>query len=82
MLKRSARVGFGFLLLLVGLIGWLLPVSPGWPFVIPGLLILSKEFHWARRLLGWLRSHFPKQAARSASPAKGAQEPVGKKPGF
>ena len=82
MLKRSVRIGFGFLLLLGGLIGWLLPVIPGWALVIPGLLLLSKEFHWARRLLAWLRSHFPKQAARNPSQTKSVDEPVGKKPGF
>jgi uncharacterized membrane protein YbaN (DUF454 family) len=75
MLRRSLRISFGFLLLAGGLIGWLLPVIPGWLLVIPGLLLLSREFHWARKLLAWLRSHFPKQAA-----AKG--EAVGKTGSF
>lgn len=46
-----------------GVAGWLLPVVPGWALFIPGLILLSREFHWARRLLGWFRSHIPKRSA-------------------
>jgi uncharacterized protein YceH (UPF0502 family) len=45
----------GGLLLLVGLLGWFLPLMPGWPFVIAGLAILAGEFVWARRLLDQAR---------------------------
>ena len=63
MLIRTLRVAFGFLLLAGGLIGWILPLIPGWALVIPGLLILGREFHWARRLLAWLRSFMPKNVS-------------------
>lgn len=82
LLKRSLRIGFGFVLLAGGLIGWLLPVIPGWLMVIPGLLLLSKEFHWARRLLAWLRSHFPKQAAKAGADGVPSNDPVGKTNAF
>lgn len=52
---RIARIFGGSALLAVGLIGWILPVIPGWPFVIPGLILLGEEFHWARRTLAWLK---------------------------
>jgi uncharacterized membrane protein YbaN (DUF454 family) len=82
MLRKSLRIGFGFLLLAGGLIGWLLPVIPGWAMVIPGLLILSREFHWARKLLAWLRSHFPKQAAATARNGDSSGDSVGKTASF
>ena len=62
-LKRLLRIIGGMLLLIGGLIGWILPVVPGWPLVIPGLMLLSHEFHWARRLLTWLKSKMPKQSS-------------------
>jgi len=46
-----------------GMAGWLLPIIPGWALFIPGLILLSREFHWARRLLEWFRSHFRKKSA-------------------
>lgn len=42
------------MLLLVGLVGLLLPILPGWLLLIPGLLLLASHFHWARRLLWFL----------------------------
>ncbi|MCH8269284.1 MAG: PGPGW domain-containing protein [Acidobacteria bacterium] len=52
----------GFLVL--GLLGWLLPIIPGWAFIIPGLMLLSREFHWAKRTLQWLKRRFPQKTAR------------------
>ena len=82
MLKRSLRISFGFLLLAGGLVGWLLPVIPGWLMVIPGLILLSKEFHWARRSLTWLRNRLPKQAAKVDADGSPSNEPVGKTSAF
>ena len=44
----------GTLVAIIGLILVPLP-GPGWLIVFIGLTILGTEFHWARRLLGWLR---------------------------
>jgi uncharacterized membrane protein YbaN (DUF454 family) len=41
----------GWILLLVGVLGLLLPLLPGIPLVIAGLVILSREYDWARRVL-------------------------------
>ena len=49
--RRFIMILVGFTLLLLGVIGWALPVMPGWLFVLPGLAILAAEFVWARRLL-------------------------------
>ena len=66
-LKRWLKIISGMAMLIVGVIGWLLPVIPGWAFFIPGLVLLSHEFHWARRLLGWLKSKFPRQTANQSN---------------
>lgn len=59
-MQESARRSFivkvgltavGAALVVVGLIGIILPVMPGFLFLIPGLAILAGEYHWARRLL-------------------------------
>ncbi|MCW2289589.1 TIGR02611 family protein [Leucobacter luti] len=44
----------GLLVVVIGLILVPLP-GPGWLIVFIGLTILGTEYHWARRLLGWLR---------------------------
>ncbi|MBI4443361.1 MAG: PGPGW domain-containing protein [Acidobacteria bacterium] len=62
MLKRGLRIGAGMVMLLIGLVGWALPLFPGWLFVIPGLVLLAREFHWARRLLAWLKARIPKRS--------------------
>lgn len=46
---------FGVLIVAVGLILVPLP-GPGWLIVFIGLTLLGSEYHWARRLLGWLRA--------------------------
>lgn len=45
----------GILIVVVGLILVPLP-GPGWLIVFIGLTLLGSEYHWARRLLGWLRA--------------------------
>ena len=54
----------GGILLLVGLLGWFLPLMPGWPFVIAGLAILAGEFVWARRLLDRAREQLGRMTGR------------------
>jgi uncharacterized membrane protein YbaN (DUF454 family) len=50
-----ARHIWGWVLVTLGVIGLILPVLPGWIFLIPGLVILSDYFMWARRLTGWAK---------------------------
>lgn len=65
MLKRGLRVTGGMLLIVLGLLGLALPIAPGWVFLIPGLMILAREFHWARRLLEWLKHRTLRKSAES-----------------
>jgi|SRR5439155_925438 len=53
-----ASLVIGWLLTIGGIIGVLLPVLPGWPFLLLGLSTLSKRYGWARRVTACLDSHF------------------------
>jgi uncharacterized membrane protein YbaN (DUF454 family) len=51
--RRHIDVVAGFALVALGLAGLALPILPGWIFLIPGLVLLARHFHWARRLLAF-----------------------------
>lgn len=52
----------GWVLLVLGAIGGLLPIVQGWIFGVAGLLVLSREYQWAHDLLQWVRRKFPRFA--------------------
>lgn len=56
-------VGWAFIV--VGIIGLFLPILQGVLFILIGLIILSAEYHWARRLLEIVKRRFPSVARRS-----------------
>ncbi len=62
---RWARIIGGFALLVLGVIGLFLPFLQGIAFIVLGLLLLSREYHWARRLLDWVKR---KRGAPDSSP--------------
>lgn len=49
------RILFAFLLFILGAIGVITPLIPGWPLMVVGLSMLAAEYVWARRLLMRLR---------------------------
>lgn len=49
--SKIAVLMLGWALLLLGMVGLLLPLLPGIPFFIAGLVVLSREYEWARGLL-------------------------------
>lgn len=62
-LLRLARRALGFFFLIVGLLGAIFPVIPGWPALIPAILLLGRRDRTlrlghllARRALRWARS--------------------------
>lgn len=52
---RLLRIISGFGLLGLGIVGLFLPILQGIAFIIAGLLLLAREYHWARNLLNWVR---------------------------
>ena len=54
-MHHAVRHVWGWVLVTLGIIGLILPVMPGWVFLIPGLIILSDYFAWARRATGWAK---------------------------
>lgn len=57
----------GWSLVSLGVLGLLLPILPGLPFLLLGITVLSAEYVWARRLLQKLRDLFPSLTRRSDS---------------
>ena len=62
--NRLINLSVGWTFILLGIAGLIFPVLQGILFLIVGLLFLSKEYHWAHRLLEWLkaktRKYFPR----------------------
>ncbi len=54
-MSHAVRHIWGWVLVLLGIIGLILPIMPGWVFLIPGLIILSDYFTWAHKLLEWAK---------------------------
>ena len=55
MIKHTARITFGIVLVIIGLIGGLIPIFQGWMFGIPGLIILADYFPPIKKLVNWAK---------------------------
>jgi len=84
-LRKPLRLTAGFGLVLLGVIGWVVPVMPGWVFVISGLLILSDYFPPVKRLLDWAKrkaaAAVPGNWRPSTPPAPGPGQQRKNRPG-
>lgn len=58
--KRLAVIIVGWIFIALGIVGLFLPFLQGILFILIGLVVLSKEHHWAGKLVAWLRCRFPK----------------------
>jgi uncharacterized protein YqgC (DUF456 family) len=54
------RLLAGWVCVGVGLLGLLLPIIPGIPLMIFGLVLLSTQYHWAHRAMVWMKGRFRK----------------------
>lgn len=59
-MKRIMILFVGWTFILLGIAGLFLPILQGVLFLLVGLMILSSQYAWARRLLAKLRERFPK----------------------
>lgn len=64
--RKIVRIVSGIGLILVGIVGLILPVMPGWVFIIPGLMIIADYYPPAKRLLEFIKRKF--REAREAFP--------------
>jgi uncharacterized protein YqgC (DUF456 family) len=55
-MKKPLKITAGLALIAIGLIGLLVPIMPGWVFIISGLIMLADYFPSVRRLLDWART--------------------------
>jgi len=53
------RKAAGFLLLLLGVLGLVLPILQGGLFLALGLFVLRDQYAWAHRGMGWARRRWP-----------------------
>ena len=81
-LARAVRRGgvflVGMILLVAGAAMLVLP-GPGIAVILLGLVVLSAEFQWARRVLEWFRERFTdlKDQARARMPGANRRPPGG-----
>lgn len=73
-LRHTVRIILGSLLVIVGIVGLILPVMPGWIFLIPGLLILGDYFPPIRRLVDWAKQRFAEADAQFRRHQAGKRE--------
>lgn len=64
-MKKILKITGGILLILIGLVGLIMPIMPGWVFIIPGLMMLAEYFPSARRLLDWAKSRLEGASGRT-----------------
>ncbi len=75
-MKKFLRNASGVGLVLLGIIGLILPIMPGWIFLIPGLMILAEEFPWLDRFLKkWIAWGKLKMARERQDKDKAGAEP-------
>ena len=60
MVRLTIRFTIGFILVIIGLIGGLIPVFQGWIFGIPGLIILADYLPPVKKLLQWAKKKYAK----------------------
>jgi uncharacterized membrane protein YbaN (DUF454 family) len=59
---RVKRVTLGVVAVLFWLVGAVLPIMPGWPFLLFAVFILSRDIPLIRPLREWLAAKHPKIA--------------------
>ncbi|MHC1725334.1 MAG: PGPGW domain-containing protein [Syntrophobacteraceae bacterium] len=58
-MRRILKIITGIVLTLVGLTGVVLPILPGWVFLLAGISILSSEVPFLDRIMQKIRNRFP-----------------------
>lgn len=64
-------------MVLLGIAGLILPIMPGWIFLIPGLIILGDYFPPAKRLVDWLKARYGDVIGSKPKNGSGSCDPEG-----
>jgi uncharacterized membrane protein YbaN (DUF454 family) len=62
-LRLFAKLVVGWSMLLLGAAGIVLPIVPGIPFLLAGLVILSRRYAWAEKAIDFIRRRIPRPVA-------------------
>jgi hypothetical protein len=78
--KKFLRNAMGVGLVILGIIGLILPIMPGWVFLVPGLMILAEEFPWLdkflNRWLAWAKEKMSREQNLDKNDASGSGKPT------
>jgi cobalamin biosynthesis protein CobD/CbiB len=66
----------GWVCVCLGVLGLVLPVAPGLPFLIAGLFILSARYTWAAVCLHWVKRQAKKVSGEKSRGKRAASELV------
>ena len=58
------RLVLGWFCIGLGVVGVLVPILPGIPLLIIGLVLLSTQYHWAHRAMVWMKARFHRKPAQ------------------
>lgn len=73
-MRAILRISFGIILVLLGIAGLILPVMPGWVFLLPGLMILAEYFPPIQRLVDWAKAKVEQAKTQVANRKQAARE--------
>jgi hypothetical protein len=65
------RTTGGWTCLIIGVLGLALPIIPGIPLLVVGLVALSPNYPWARSGLGWMKERIRKVTLRKKNERPG-----------
>jgi uncharacterized membrane protein YbaN (DUF454 family) len=57
---RIKRITLGVLSILMWLLGVIIPVIPGWPFLVFAIFLLSRDIPLVRPIRKWIETKYPK----------------------
>ena len=59
-MKKIIEISIGIILVILGIVGGVIPIFPGWMLGIPGLFLLSKHFPPIKFYLNKLKNKIKK----------------------
>jgi hypothetical protein len=48
LMKKPLRIVLAILMILIGVLGWIFPILPGWAFFVPGVVLLAPNTRFSR----------------------------------